>query len=82
MVFNFIEMDLKEIQTRIAELSQEDLVNRFYGRERSHFVEKLLHLFEIADNPDFQEEYEALNKELCELIGIDETQDISSIQMS
>ncbi len=65
-------MNLEFIQKRIVELSQDDMVNYLFDNERTHFVEKFLHLFEIAKNPDLQEEYEALNKELCVLIGIDE----------
>jgi hypothetical protein len=66
-------MDIKEIQRRIVELSQEDLVKMFYGEERTHFTEKLRRLFQISDDPDCQEEYLALNKELCSLIGIEES---------
>ena len=48
------------------------MVNYLFDNERTNFVKKFLHLFEIANNPDLREEYEALNKELCVLIGIDE----------
>ncbi len=65
-------MDIKFIQKRIVELSEDDMVNYLFDNERTNFVKKFLHLFEIANNPDLREEYEALNKELCVLIGIDE----------
>lgn len=65
-------MDIKFIQKRIVELSEDDMVNYLFDNERTNFVKKFLHLFEIANNPDLLEEYEALNKELCVLIGIDE----------
>ena len=65
-------MDIKFIQKRIVELSEDDMVNYLFDNERTNFVKTFLPLFEIANNPDLREEYEALNKELCVLIGIDE----------
>ena len=62
-------MDIKLIQQRIVELSQEDLVKMFRNQERTHFIEKFKLLFEIKDDPSRNEEFLALNKELCELIG-------------
>lgn len=63
-------MDIKFIQSRIAKLSQEDLVNKFFGRDRSHFVEKFQHLKAIGKNPAREDEATKLNEELCALIGI------------
>lgn len=64
-------MDKKYIQSRITQLVQEDLINKFYGKERTHFVEKLVRLNTISSDPALNNEAAKLNQELCDLIGID-----------
>ena len=64
-------MEKNYIQSRIAQLIREDLVNKFYGKERTHFVEKIIRLNTISSNPALNNEAAKLNQELCELIGVD-----------
>lgn len=64
-------MDKNYIQSRITQLVQEDLINKFYGKERTHFVEKLVRLNTISSDPALNNEAAKLNQELCDLIGID-----------
>lgn len=67
---DFRFMDIKFIQSRIAKLSQEDLVNKFFGKDRTHFVEKFQRLKAIANEPAQEDESKKLNEELSALIGI------------
>lgn len=64
-------MDKNFIQSRITQLVQEDLINKFYGKERTHFVEKLELLNAISSDPALNNGAAKLNQELCDLIGID-----------
>lgn len=64
-------MEKNYIQSRIAQLIREDLVNKSYGKERTHFVEKIIRLNTISSNPALNNEAAKLNQELCELIGVD-----------
>lgn len=64
-------MDNNFIQSRITQLVQEDLINKLYGKERTHFVEKLELLNAISSDPTLNNGAAKLNQELCDLIGID-----------
>ncbi|MBO6251606.1 MAG: hypothetical protein J6N71_09710 [Muribaculaceae bacterium] len=63
-------MDIKFIQSRIAKLSQEDLVNKFFGKDSTHFVENFQRLKAIVNDPAQEDESKKLNEELSALIGI------------